>query len=320
MPASTLFPFSSVDNPIEQLPFSRASAVGSPLQKRWTSAAKKHENRNLAYLSYPRLCSARRTSGAQANLGSSLACCILADGDDGFVSNRLLQTLNMRNGRGRRRICLLNENGISRTHNNISKKMCHASLLIGVALLTSLAVSFSPSIVSVYPKQLQPRHFSSSYSSLPRLASTTTSDRDFDTDDTTKDDLTKEELLLRLSEVRSYYRERPDEGMIQEAVCLKLLCTRLQNLHLNRSFVATSTIPNAGYGLFASRDIKDGELITLYPGDALLSFDEQVVGDEGEEKSSAGPLQQKQIRSIMFGAHTKPEHREINRVLSHEAR
>ena len=226
----------------------------------------------------------------------------------------------MRNGRGRRRICLLNENGISRTHNNISKKMCHASLLIGVALLTPLAVSFSPSIVSVYPKQLQPRHFSSSYSSLPRLASTTTSDRDFDTDDTTKDDLTKEELLLRLSEVRSYYRERPDEGMIQEAVCLKLLCTRLQNLHLNRSFVATSTIPNAGYGLFASRDIKDGELITLYPGDALLSFDEQVVGDEGEEKSSAGPLQQKQIRSIMFGAHTKPEHREINRVLSHEAR
>ncbi len=187
---------------------------------------------------------------------------------------------------------------------------------MGVALLTPLAVSFSPSaIVSVYPK-LQPQHFYTSYSSRPRLASTTTSDRDFDTDDTTKDDLTKEELLLRLSEVRSYYRGRPEEGMTQDAVCLKLLSTRLRNLHLNRSFVSTSTIPNAGYGLFASRDIKDGELITLYPGDAVFSFDEQVVGDEGEEKSSAGPP----IRSIMFGAHTKPEHWEINRVLSHEAR
>ena len=126
---------------------------------------------------------------------------------------------------------------------------------------------------------------------------------------TAKDDLTKEELLLRLSEVRSYYRGRPEEGMTQEAVKLKLLSTRLENLHLNRSFVATSTIPNAGYGLFASRDIKDGELITLYPGDAVFSFEQQ--DDDGD----TGP-----ISSIMFGAHTKPEHRDIHRVMTHEAR
>ena len=188
--------------------------------------------------------------------------------------------------------------------------MCHgvaALLIIGgvVALLTPLTTvsSFAPS-ATIYQPRLRPQH---------RLSSTTTSDRDFDFDNiddtTTEDDLTKEELLLRLSEVRSYYRGRPEEGMTQEAVCLKLLSTRLRNLHLNRSFVATSTIPNAGYGLFASRDIKDGELITLYPGDAVFSF-EQDVGE-----SSSGS-----IRSVMFGAHTKPEHREIKRVLTHEAR
>ena len=100
--------------------------------------------------------------------------------------------------------------------------------------------------------------------------------------------------------------------MTQEAICLKLLCTRLPNLHLNRSFVADSTIPDAGYGLFASRDIMEGELITLYPGDAVLSRSVEV--GEGDEKS-AGP-----ISSIMFGSHIATEYRDINRVLTHEAR
>ena len=138
--------------------------------------------------------------------------------------------------------------------------MC-ASLLLGIiALLTSplTASSFAPSAISF--SRHRPEHYHT-YPSYPRLSSTT-SDGDFDID-TAEDDLTKEELLLRLSEVRSYYRGRPEEGMTQEAICLKLLSTRLQNLHLNRSFVATSTIPNAGYGLFASRDIKDGELIRV---------------------------------------------------------
>mmetsp|Transcript_3380 Transcript_3380/g.5182 ORF Transcript_3380/g.5182 Transcript_3380/m.5182 type:complete len:338 (-) Transcript_3380:101-1114(-) len=181
--------------------------------------------------------------------------------------------------------------------------MC-ASLLLGIALLTSLTASFAPTAISLS------RHRPEHYRTYPRISSTT-SDGDFDID-TAEDDLTKEELLLRLSEVRSYYRGRPEEGMTQVAICLKLLSTRLQNLHLNRSFVATSTIPNAGYGLFASRDINDGELITLYPGDAVFSFGQ--VGAEGEEKSAGT------INSIMFGAHTKPEQRDINRVMTHEAR
>jgi hypothetical protein len=184
-------------------------------------------------------------------------------------------------------------------------------------MLAPLVVCLAPS--AIYPRQTRHPHHSlkhqihSNGASHHRLSSTTSGgDMNININDDNEDDLTKEELLLRLAETRAYYRQRPEEGMTQPAVCLKLLSTRLPNLRLNRSFVATSTIPNAGYGLFASRDINEGELITLYPGDAVFSKSE--VGD-GEEKKTAGP-----ICSILFGAHTKPEHRDMNRVLTHEAR
>lgn len=179
--------------------------------------------------------------------------------------------------------------------------MC--TLLIAVALLTPLAASFAPAVL--YPRHQPHHHHTQTQIQI-------NPSHDFDIDTTEEDDLTKEELLLRLSETRSYYRERPEEGMTQEAICLKLLSTRFPNLHLNRSFVANSTIPNAGYGLFASRDIKDGELITLYPGDAV--FSKSVEVGEGDEKSAVP------ISSIMFGSHITTEHRDINRVLTHEAR
>lgn len=121
----------------------------------------------------------------------------------------------------------------------------------------------------------------------------------------TGDDLTKEELGLRLSEVRDYYRKTNE--MSQENVCLSLLRTRLPKLRLNRCYVAQSTISNAGRGLFASRDILDGELITLYPGDALLVWNE-TVGDFGGEVG------------VMFGSHVQGEDRNANRVSTDEAR
>lgn len=48
-----------------------------------------------------------------------------------------------------------------------------------------------------------------------------------------------------------------------------MLATRLNGLSLNRCYVAESTLVGAGSGLFASRDISRGELVTLYPGDAV---------------------------------------------------
>jgi hypothetical protein len=122
------------------------------------------------------------------------------------------------------------------------------------------------------------------------------------------DDLTKEGLNVRLYEVRDYFQQRPEEGMTQADICLSLLRTRLSKLRLNRCFVAPSTITGAGNGVFASRDISQGELITLYPGDAVL------IQDSTAEDSSAAPM------GVMFGSHVKEGGRSTDRVTSQEAR
>jgi hypothetical protein len=120
-----------------------------------------------------------------------------------------------------------------------------------------------------------------------------------------RDDLTKEELGIRFAEVRDYYRKTNE--MAQENVCLSMLRTRLQNLRLNRCLVGPSTIPGAGNGLFAGRDILDGELITLYPGDCLLLWN-KTVGDLSEDVG------------VMFGSHVKGLDRDPSRVTTDEAR
>ena len=66
-----------------------------------------------------------------------------------------------------------------------------------------------------------------------------------------------------------------------------MLATRLENLPLNRCRVAKSNIAGAGNGVFACRDIVQGELVTLYPGDAVKIQDDddsstQNGGDDGE--------------------------------------
>ena len=53
-----------------------------------------------------------------------------------------------------------------------------------------------------------------------------------------------------------------------------LLYTRLSDLHLKRTRIGVSSV--AGRGIFASCDCKKGDLLTCYPGDALV-----VIPDEG---------------------------------------
>lgn len=124
--------------------------------------------------------------------------------------------------------------------------------------------------------------------------------------DKLNDSLTKEELLLRLSEVRKYYRDNPEKNLSQTDVCLRLLSTRFPDLMLNRCYIANSTIPNAGFGVFAKRDINDGELITLYPGDAVLI-------DNHKDDEDA-------VMAVMFGSHIKQEDRNFDRVTTSFAR
>jgi len=65
------------------------------------------------------------------------------------------------------------------------------------------------------------------------------------------------------------------------------LCSRMVGLNLARVHVAPSRIRNAGRGLFASRAIASGELVTLYPCDALLQWpNEQALALAQREAES----------------------------------
>lgn len=141
--------------------------------------------------------------------------------------------------------------------------------------------------------------------SLVIFSSTPTQGIAFSTEHDSRDLLTKEELISRLSAVQEYYKNNPS-NFSKIDICLRLLCTRLPNLLLNRCFVSNSTIPLAGNGVFASRDINEGELITLYPGDAVL-IDNHKDGVDA-------------VMGVMFGDHINTEDRNIARVTTLSAR
>ena len=168
-----------------------------------------------------------------------------------------------------------------------------------------------------------------------------------------QDTLTKEELLLRLAETRQYYRERYETLQRTDAeICTRLLSTRLDGLHLHRCYLSQSTIPHAGLGLFARRHIAAGELITLYPGDAVVlrtEADEQEdakkkkagetmlvdttaqqrgdrpavpvlpnnnVNNNNKKKTRCTPL----VTKIVFGDHVRVEDRTLDQVMSYASR
>ncbi|OEU23589.1 hypothetical protein FRACYDRAFT_259425 [Fragilariopsis cylindrus CCMP1102] len=103
-------------------------------------------------------------------------------------------------------------------------------------------------------------------------------------------------------------------------LCLRLLSTRFSELQLNRCTVRNSTIPNGGNGLFASRNIKNGELITLYPGDAVIIRKNE---DEDGNKKTSKDSKKKNIpliTNVMFGDHIDIKDRKIDRILTYESR
>lgn len=64
-----------------------------------------------------------------------------------------------------------------------------------------------------------------------------------------------------------------------------LMTARIPGLALSRTRLGPSTIPGAGRGLFASRDIAGGDVVTCYPGDALLF----APPDDGHDEEEDGP-------------------------------
>jgi SET domain len=76
-------------------------------------------------------------------------------------------------------------------------------------------------------------------------------------------------LLGELMRARGEAPAELSDGQIVEEISTHLHRSRIKNLHLRRCRVGPSSLPDAGVGIFATRDLAAGELITLYPGDAL---------------------------------------------------
>ena len=141
-------------------------------------------------------------------------------------------------------------------------------LTLFYTILSSVKV-YSFSFQSKHRKKiLHPLHFpSSTINSV--LSSTTTDDVSIgmsikDGIDNRIDNVLNEKRLKLLSD-NNY--SNCDENNIRSYI----LSSRLPGLYfLNKSEVRPSSILGAGRGLFAKEDICNGEVITCYPGDALL--------------------------------------------------
>ena len=121
--------------------------------------------------------------------------------------------------------------------------------------------------------------------------------------------LTLEQLGHMLADVRLDYRTTGE--LEQPQVCRNMLATRLSDLHLHRCRIGPSTLPgDSGMGLFATRSIQAGELITLYPGDALLYW------ADGNRDPQNGQI----CSGVIFGAHVSQAERDVHHVTSNSAR
>mmetsp|Transcript_31419 Transcript_31419/g.66117 ORF Transcript_31419/g.66117 Transcript_31419/m.66117 type:complete len:337 (-) Transcript_31419:107-1117(-) len=95
-----------------------------------------------------------------------------------------------------------------------------------------------------------------------------------------------------------------------------LLTTRLNNIRLNRTRIDESGIEGAGRGLFAMEDIAKGEIITCYPGDALLceyGQDDNLVDIDNNEEEDEEQYHDEEFEFInqivIWGEHVTMEER-----------
>lgn len=94
----------------------------------------------------------------------------------------------------------------------------------------------------------------------------------------------------------------PTNRMIDEV----LLSSRLPLPFLRRTEVGPSSIAGAGRGLFATEDIANGDVITCYPGDALLyECDMDDDGDDDEDSADDGDVGE----MVLWGAHVPTRER-----------
>jgi len=114
------------------------------------------------------------------------------------------------------------------------------------------------------------------------------------------DTFTLQQLALELADARAHIQKVT--GLDDDMVCRMILTTRMANLPLARCTAGPSSVPGAGQGLFVSRDIAEGELITLYPSDCVIIW-------EDAEHSLDGNVQ------LFFGRHIPDTQRDAARAV-----
>lgn len=98
-----------------------------------------------------------------------------------------------------------------------------------------------------------------------------------------------EDVGAMFRDVRAHYRST---GEVDEAqACRNLMSTRVKDLRVACCAVRPS--PLHGDGLFAARDVAEGELLSFFPADALL------VWEDGDRKRNDCMM--------FFGAHVPQE-------------
>lgn len=111
-----------------------------------------------------------------------------------------------------------------------------------------------------------------------------------------------EDVGAMFRDVRAHYRS---SGEVDEAqACRNLMSTRVKDLRLACCAVRPS--PLHGDGLFAARDVAEGELLSFFPADALL------VWEGGDRKRNDCMMS--------FGAHVPQEERDAARILDERVR
>jgi hypothetical protein len=142
-------------------------------------------------------------------------------------------------------------------------------LAIILSLLQSLHVAvgftrpFQHSIIPSIPQhQTPPQLHRQLLSSWPRNTHLSSTDKDA----ITGDDCTLQTLVLAAAEQIKEYRANSSafDDNDEEAYCRSLLAVRRPKLAIARCHVAQSAMEGAGHGVFASRDIAAGELITVW--------------------------------------------------------
>jgi hypothetical protein len=166
--------------------------------------------------------------------------------------------------------------------------------------LTVLCATFSSSIVLT---PFADAFVSTLYSSPRSFPSYLLSSKDSDHRTESLESIRKllnEMKVELLNSAEGSFQKSLDTSKSKESVIREnILSTRLSNLQLNKTRIDVSTIPGAGRGLFASKDIAKGEVITCYPGDALLCSSDSEDDEVGEIESIDFQLNDLDLNSVV---------------------